>query len=156
MDNHESVTAPLHKEITVPLTVQKAFRLFTERIDEWWPLASHSIFEKDTRKAVFEGKQGGRIFEISNNGEEGLWGTISAYEPPDRVIFTWHPGRDTKTAQEVEVTFQADASGTKVRLEHRDWEKLGDKAAASRAGYDTGWDFVLGKCFGSGAGVNAR
>jgi hypothetical protein len=33
--------------------------------------------------------------------------------------------------------------GTRVELEHRGWEILGDKAQQVRAGYETGWVPVL-------------
>jgi hypothetical protein len=32
-----------------------------------------------------------------------------------------------------------------VRLEHRGWERLGDRASVARSGYETGWPVVLGR-----------
>jgi uncharacterized protein YndB with AHSA1/START domain len=151
MDNQENKIAPIHKETAVPLAQEEAFRLFTEGIDEWWPLDSHSIFEKRARKAVFENRLAGRIYEISDDGEEGLWGKVTVCEPPRRLVFTWHPGRKADTAQEVEVRFQPESTGTRVLLDHRGWEKYGKEAAAARKGYDSGWDYVLGERFRSAA-----
>jgi hypothetical protein len=35
------------------------------------------------------------------------------------------------------------ADHTRVELEHRGWERLGDQGHRSRAGYESGWPSVL-------------
>jgi uncharacterized protein YndB with AHSA1/START domain len=133
--------AAIRKSVTVRRPLEEAFALFTDRIDTWWPLATHSIYEERAKTAVFEGRPGGRLYEISVDGDEGVWGTVSVWEPPRRIVYSWHPGRDEETAQEVEIEFVAEGDGTRVEMEHRGWERAPEK----RAGYDTGWDFVLGR-----------
>ena len=44
---------------------------------------------------------------------------------------------------EVEIQFEAAGDGTIVRLEHRGWDKLGDRAAEAREGHDGGWQLPL-------------
>ncbi len=39
--------------------------------------------------------------------------------------------------------FAADGEGTRVDLEHRGWERLGDIASEAREGYESGWPGVL-------------
>lgn len=136
---------PVVKTIAAPLGVEAAFKLFTDGLTTWWPLKSHSVFGEEAVECFFEGKEGGRLFEVNGKGEEGDWGRVLAWEPPRRVVFTWHPGRDAKTEQRVEVIFSAHGEGTQVVLRHGDWELLGDSAAKMRAGYDSGWDLVLGE-----------
>jgi uncharacterized protein YndB with AHSA1/START domain len=131
----------IQKSVVVPLPPEKAFELFTARMGAWWPLGGrHSLFE-EARTAEVEGRVGGRVYEISTDGEEGVWGTVTAWEPPHRLVYTWHPGRGEETAQEVEVLFIPDGEGTRVNLEHRGWER----APGKRGSYDEGWDFVLGR-----------
>jgi hypothetical protein len=48
------------------------------------------------------------------------------------------------TAQEVEVRFTPAGSGTRVELEHRGWEKAGDRAMWLHERYAEGWPSVLG------------
>jgi hypothetical protein len=60
---------------------------------------------------------------------------------------TWHPGHSPETAQEVEIRFVAITEGTRVELEHREWQKYGEKAAAARTSYDQGWATVFERCF---------
>ncbi len=88
---------------------------------------------------------GGRIVERAIDGDERLWGTVVAWEPPDRVAFSWHPGQGDAEATEVEVRFLADEHGTRVELEHRGWDRLGGEAEGARTGYTgpSAWGLVL-------------
>lgn len=52
---------------------------------------------------------------------------------------------------EVEVRFEPDGDGTRVELEHRGWEHYGDEAEQAMAGYEGGWDVVLGRYLSAGA-----
>ena len=134
---------PVRKSVIVGCSVAEAFRLFTDEMESWWPLATHSIGQEDAKGCYFEGHAGGRIYETDADGAINLWGMVTVWEPPARVVFSWHPGRDAVTAQEVELRFGESDEGTLVELEHRDWEVLGDKASETRAGYDQGWLLVL-------------
>ena len=53
----------------------------------------------------------------------------------------WRP--ETAGPTEFEVTFTPEGEGTRVELEHRNWEAAGDGAAEMRDRYDGGWDIVL-------------
>jgi hypothetical protein len=139
----ESMIEPVRKSIEVACDQADAFRLFTDEIDSWWPLATHSVGETDAVACYFEGRHGGRIYETCKDGTIHLWGTVTAWEPSSRVVFSWHPGRGADTAQEVELRFIGTKQGTRVELEHRGWEQLGEKAHQTRTGYDQGWVPVL-------------
>lgn len=146
---------PVVTEVTVPLDRDGAFRLFTAGIATWWPLETHAVHGDTDMTCVFESGVGGRIHERTPAGEEADWGRVTAWEPPDRVAFTWHPGRDEDSAQQVEVTFEDDDGGTRVRLAHRGWERLGDRAAEVRDGYVTGWGMMLGQRYAAAARAEA-
>jgi uncharacterized protein YndB with AHSA1/START domain len=134
----------IRKSIVVNCSVERAFRVFTEEIGSWWPFAGgHSIFEQEAETAVVEGRVGGRVYERARNGDEGDWGTVTAWDPPRRFAMTWHPGRGEETAQELEVVFSADGEGTRVELVHTGWERLGARMDEAMAGYQVGWDRVL-------------
>ncbi|HET9332465.1 MAG TPA: SRPBCC family protein [Gemmatimonadota bacterium] len=140
--------APVRKSVTVPIWPEAAFRRFTEGIAGWWPLATHSVSESAEASCAIEGRVAGRILETAPDGAEHVWGTVTAWEPPGRLAFTWHPGRPEDTRQEVEVTFRAAGEGTRVELVHTGWERLGERASETRARYDAGWDLVLGRYAG--------
>ncbi len=137
----------VRKSVTVRCPADEAFRVFSEGVATWWPLETHSVGERSAKTCVLEGRVGGRFFERQEDGTEELWGTVTAWEPPQRLAFTWHPGRAESTAQEIEVRFTPVDGGTRVELEHGGWEKLGERAEEARKEYDSGWDFVLGRCY---------
>jgi len=147
MDTPQAATSiePVVKELVVPLPRERAFELFTARIAEWWPLSTHSVEGDDAVGCHFEPRVGGRLVETARDGSEHVWGTVTAWEPPGRLALTWHPGRTPATAQDLEITFEPAGAGTRLRLVHSGWEKLGEEARVERDNYDPGWDYVLGR-----------
>lgn len=134
---------PLRRSITVPWSPEAAFRRFTAEIASWWPLKTHSVGQENAETVVFEGRVGGRVFEKTKGGGECTWGTITAWEPPRRLAFTWHPGKPPETSQDVEVRFVPEGSGTRLELTHTGWERLGKAAKGARRAYPLGWTYVL-------------
>lgn len=133
----------VEKSVTVSVPIERAFEVFTAEIGTWWPLRTHAVDTERSETVVMEARVGGRLFERTESGEEHVWGTIAAWEPPNRVVYSWHPGRGEETAQEVEVTFKAEGDGTCVRIRHYGWEKLGDRLDETVASYDEGWNLVI-------------
>lgn len=149
----QELLAPVVKTVKVNLPVDAAFRLFTEEINGWWPLVTHSVFGDEAVSCTLEGHAGGRFYEVHRDGRQSEWGQVQVWEPPHRVVFTMHPGRTPDTAQEVEVAFQGEVGGTRVTLTHRGWENLGEQAQVMRGRYDHGWEVVLGQYAGYRASV---
>lgn len=137
--------APVSKKRTVPLPPEAAFDLFTRRIGEWWPVATHSIAGEEVKELRFEGQVGGRLLEIAADGTQCSWGEVLAWDPPNRFAISWHPTREPKAASVLEVRFRPAESGTELLLEHRGWEEHGAEAERLRGMYESGWDFVLGR-----------
>lgn len=135
----ERVAPPILRSARVDRGVEETFDVFTRLIGAWWPLPTHGVFGNLAGTIGFED---GRLVERAVDGRVSVWGDVLAWEPPHRILFTWHPGRDEGDASEVEVRFAPDGGGTRVELEHRGWEKCGPE---DRASYDSGWDVVLGK-----------
>ena len=135
---------PVLRSVVVGRPPEDAFRIFTERIGDWWPLGSHSVYEDESAGVALAPGPGGRIVERSRSGEECAWGEILLWEPPHRLAYTWHPGYEPgEPATEVELRFTAVAGGTRVELEHRGWEALGGRAVRTREDYAEGWPRVL-------------
>jgi uncharacterized protein YndB with AHSA1/START domain len=134
---------PVQRSISVSWDPETSFRRFTADFARWWPRKTHSIGGPKVKDVVFEGRVGGRIFEEHSDGRRFQWGQVLEWDPPRRVKFTFHPSRDPSTAQEVELRFVPDGSGTRLELVATNWEKWGAKAAKARKGYDVGWMYVL-------------
>jgi uncharacterized protein YndB with AHSA1/START domain len=144
MSEADGSLAPLRKTITVPLDPARAFGFFTTRIGQWWPIATHSVGLGDAVRVSFPVEVGGSIIETARDGRTCVWGTLTRWDPPAGVAFTWHPGQSEAEAGDVEVRFASDGEGgTVVTLTHSGWERRADGAAA-RTGYHEGWDIVLG------------
>jgi uncharacterized protein YndB with AHSA1/START domain len=135
----------IQKSVSVAVPVEQAFRVFTDEIGVWWPVETFSVDPGRTESIVLEGWEGGRIVERTSTGDEHIWGTVLTWEPPSRLVCTWHPGRDGSEGHEVEVTFVPEGDGTRVGLSHRGWENVVDQREERMASYVTGWDLVLSR-----------
>src|SRR2546425_8209142 len=72
---------PIIKTIEVPCSQERAFKVFLNEMDSWWPLGKFTVSAMGgaPAKAIrVEAKQGGKIVEIGPNGTEYLWGTIKS------------------------------------------------------------------------------
>jgi uncharacterized protein YndB with AHSA1/START domain len=129
-----TMTEAIRKTVLVDFAPDEAFDLFTARINSWWPTRTHSYGGEKVTSVVLEGRQGGRMYEVTADGEQD-WARVLEWEPPHRFLLEWLIG-DCGT--EVEVTFSPEGPGSRVVLEHRGFEAL-----ENRNNYDAGWDVVL-------------
>jgi uncharacterized protein YndB with AHSA1/START domain len=141
---------PVRKRVRVACDVEKAFRVFVEDIDGWWPVERLSRTADEQyapgvmlERVVFEPRAGGRVYEVTSEGVEGSWAEVTVYEPPSRLMLAWKPNDRDEPPTEVEIRFEPDGDGTLVLLEHRGWERLGARAEQARAGHDGGWQLPL-------------
>jgi uncharacterized protein YndB with AHSA1/START domain len=121
----------VRKSITVNAPRDHAFKVWTERFNDWWP-KSHHIGAAELDKAVFEWRESGRAYEVGVDGSECDWGRVLVYEPPSRLVVTWQIDADFKyetdpeKASEYEVRFiEQDENTTLVEFEHRNLERHG-------------------------------
>jgi hypothetical protein len=99
---------------------------------------------RQSREAVvFECRVGGRIYEELTDGRRFQWGRITGWNAPRSVSFTWHPSREERDAQDVEVRFETDGKQTRVVLTSTGWEKLSPDMQKQRRGYGIGWGAIL-------------
>ncbi len=148
--DEEAISEPVRKRVRVDRSPEDAFRLFTEHLDRWWPVEvlSRAADEQygagvTVERVVFEPRAGGRLYEVTSEGVEGVWAEVVAFEPPARIVLAWKPNDRPEPPTDVEILFEADGDGTVVRLEQRGWEKFGARAAEARDGYDRGWKLPL-------------
>jgi len=137
------VTAPILLAFEVECPPERAFTVWTARIGSWWP-ADHTVTGEDGLTVVLEGRPGGRIFERTRGGVEHDWGEVTVWEPPARLGYLWHLRRDRAAATDVEIRFIGlGDSRTRVEIEHRGWERLGDEAETWRDRNVGGWTTLL-------------
>ena len=143
----------IRTDVVVDAPQDRAFRVFTEQFDMIKP-REHNMLDVDIADSVFEPREGGRVYDRGVDGSECQWARVLAYEPPDRILFTWDISPrwqiedDLSRASEVEVRFIAEsAERTRVELEHRHldrhgegWESLSEGVAG-----DQGWPLYLSR-----------
>ena len=141
--------APVRKSIRVSAPRERAFEVFTAGIGRWWP-KTHHIGAADLDKIVIEPRQGGRWYERGVDGSECEVGKVLVWDPPVRLVLVWQLTPEFKydpnLITEVEVRFiTEDGGATRVELEHRNLERMGERANAMREKIDGpgGWGDLL-------------
>jgi uncharacterized protein YndB with AHSA1/START domain/uncharacterized protein YciI len=130
--------APIRRAVIVDANPETAFEVFTADFGSWWPLGEYGVYGDGT-VAMADGE----IVEVSAAGEQVNWGSVTTWDPPQRLAFSWHPSPDTAApSSQVEVQFTDLDGQTLVVLEHSGWEVY-DDPQATRDTYSNGWPGVL-------------
>lgn len=137
------------RSVTVNASAENAFTVFTESFASWWP-PEHHINPAGYAGAYIEPEVGGRWFERAADGSECDWGRVLEWEPPRRVLLSWHLNGefeydpDPDRASEVEVRFVSDGSSTRVEVEHRKFDRaVGGERLREGVGGSGGWGLLL-------------
>jgi uncharacterized protein YndB with AHSA1/START domain len=137
--------------IVVEAPIEEAFRVFTEDFGKFKP-PEHNMLQVEIAETIFEPRVGGHLYDRGVDGSECRWARILAYEPPDRVIFSWDISpqwqieTDLEKTSEVEVSFVSETpERTRVELEHRNLERHGEGWEGTREGVggNDGWPLYL-------------
>jgi uncharacterized protein YndB with AHSA1/START domain len=141
--------APVRKQVMVNANQQRAFDLFTNEMSRWWP-ATHNILKSPIKQYVIEPRAGGRWYAVGEDDSSCQTGYVIDWHPPQLVVLAWQLSAewqfDPALVTEVEVRFIAEsASTTRVELEHRHLQRMGEKGAQIRSMVDApgGWTAVL-------------
>lgn len=129
----------IRKSITVRRPLEATFTAFTAEIGRWWPLQQFSYGGARAKELHLECQVGGRLYELLTDGTEYIIGTVTEYEEPHLLSFTWGHASGSTT---VAVRFSAVPEGTLVELNHYGWERAGTPERAV-ANFDQGWTFIL-------------
>jgi len=138
--NTQTTMPPVRKTVTVKQPLDRAFALFTARIADWWPGGDPGA---PPGTVVLEPRPEGKIYRRYEDGAIEYWGDVQVWEPPHRLVLVWQPAAGMSAPTEVEIVFTPADDGTRVELEHRGWDRLGEQATAARTEYDRRWDDVL-------------
>jgi uncharacterized protein YndB with AHSA1/START domain len=151
MTQSGTTTTTVRQQIVVNAPIGEAFSVFTERFGDFKP-REHNLLQSPIAETVFEPRVGGNIYDRAVDGSECRWARILAFEPPNRVVFSWdispHWQIETNPAltSEVEVRFFAETpERTRLELEHRHLDRHGAGWEPVRDSVDSegGWPLYL-------------
>ena len=147
----QAPAAVVRQQIVVRASIDQAFDVFTRQFGDFKP-REHNMLAAPIAETVFEPRVGGNIYDRGVDGSECRWARVLAFEPPERVVFSWDIGPDWQLVtdldrtSEVEVRFIAETPDrTRVELEHRNLDRHGPGWEAVRDGVatDQGWPLYL-------------
>lgn len=143
--------ADVRVTVRVAAPIERAFQVFTERCDAWWP-RQYRLGQAARIDLVLEPRAGGRWYERSADGKECDWGKVLLWDPPRRLTLSWQigvgfvPEPDAQRASRVEVTFVEDGPArTIVTVSHSEFHRHGEGWESMRDGVsgDGGWPGIL-------------
>jgi uncharacterized protein YndB with AHSA1/START domain len=147
----QAADTSVRTQIVVEAPLERAFRVFSEDFDRVKP-REHNMLAVDIAETVFEPRAGGRIYDRGVDGSECQWARVLAYEPHDRVVFSWDISpqwqieTDPDRTSEVEVRFIPETpTRTRVEVEHRNLDRHGPGWAGERdtVASEGGWPLYL-------------
>lgn len=127
------MTSKVYVALRVHASPERAFAVFTEEIGDWWrPSGLFQTTPRAPGRLAFAplGAEG-RLVETLANGKVFEIGRVLAWEPPERLVFSWRQATfppDLHT--EVEVRFEAVGAETRVSVEHRGFDRVPAESAA--------------------------
>ena len=133
--------------------IDRAFEVFIEQFGDFKP-KEHNLLGAPIAETTFEPRVGGHIFDRAEDGSECRWARVLAYEPPNRVVFSWDISPywqlETDEAQRQRgrgPLRRRDAGPHPVELEHRNLDRHGPGWEGVRDGVadDAGWPLYLAR-----------
>ena len=147
----QAAETSVRTSIVVEAPIERAFQVFTEDFGSFKP-PEHNLLAVEIAETVFEPRVGGHLYDRGVDGSECRWARVLAYEPPERVVFSWDISpqwqveTDLEKTSEVEVRFTPEArERTRVELEHRNLDRHGEGWEGVREGVggSGGWSLYL-------------
>ena len=140
----EADAATVRKHVVVDEPLERAFTVFTRQFGDFKPPEHNVLRGADHRDGVPEPRDRWRHRgQGSGRDRRCRWARILAFDPPDRVVFSWDISprwtieTDQAQTSEVEVRFYAESpTRTRVELEHRHIDRHGPGWEAITGGVD--------------------
>jgi uncharacterized protein YndB with AHSA1/START domain len=114
------------------VTPARAFAVFVDEIDRWWP-RDYTWARETLERIAIEARADGACFELDRNGNRAVWGTVLTLHRPEHIVIAWQIRADRSAepnpsaASRVDVRFAAAGDDlTEVVVVHRDFPRHGE------------------------------
>jgi hypothetical protein len=128
------------KSVLLPLAVDAAFVLFTEKISLWW-LADRRHSKDFASKLYLQAS--GRFNEVASDGTEVELGKVTTWEAPHRIILDFYIATGPDHPTQAVITFTAEADGTRVTVVHTPKQESDNLWKDRAPRYAQSWQAVL-------------
>ena len=141
----------VRRQVTVNAPLDRAFSLFTERFGDFKP-KEHNMLGAPIAETRFEPHVGGHIYDRGEDGSECRWARVLAYEPPNRVVFSWDIGPSWQLEDDERTRARSRCASsprpgerTRIELEHRHLDRHGPRLGRPSDGvaHPEGWPLYL-------------
>jgi uncharacterized protein YndB with AHSA1/START domain len=131
----------IRHEVRVACPVDRAFAVFTARIDGWWPVSHRTV---PGSVMALEAGLGGRVFERGPDGVDSPLGSVLAWDPPHALSFSWRLGAPPGRFTRVDVRFVPEGARTRVEVVHTEGDSgLGTQWPDRARRFAENWSQVL-------------
>jgi uncharacterized protein YndB with AHSA1/START domain len=114
----------VRKVVRVDAPQAIAWRVFTQKMGTWWPLANYKIGNAAVLDALIEPRVGGRWHERGDDGSTCDCGPVLSWEPPSRLVLSWEISADWQPDPSLKTEIE-------VRVHSRRRERHASRARAS-------------------------
>ncbi len=150
-NTQQTLDTDVRVAITVEAPIERAFEVFTKRVDTWWPRMYH-LGQAERVDLLIEPHTGGRWYERGADGKEAEWGKVVVWEPPHHLALAWQISvrysteTDPECASRVDIRFAAESpTRTTVTVVHSQLDRHGEGWQSLREGAanEGGWPGIL-------------
>lgn len=139
----------LRKSIFLACSPAEAFRLFTDRISDWWPPERRHTRDPNSQLVLSEASG---FCERGGDGQTVELGRIRLWDPPHRLLIDFYVGSDAEHPTDLEVRFLPEEGGTRVCITHQPEPRSAQVWAQRAVQFARSWDVVLAALSDASAG----
>jgi hypothetical protein len=145
MTTNQMTIQSIKKELLVEASQETCFKVFTGKMDLWWP-RTHHVGACPMVESVLEPGVNGRWYSRHEDGSEVNVGYVLEWDPYAQVVLAWQIDGNFKCdptlLTEVEVKFIPEgAKQTRIKFEHKNIERLGSGKHVDSM--NEGWGYIL-------------
>jgi Activator of Hsp90 ATPase homolog 1-like protein len=130
----------INQSVFLPVTVTRAFDLFTLQIGQWWPADRRHLNDPGSELFLLET---GRFYERAVDGTELDLGRVRLWQSPHRIVLDFFIGTDAAHPTQVDIRFVAEADGARVTVTHQPTETSAHLWDMRAPLFERSWDAVL-------------
>lgn len=122
------MTSRILVAVRVPGPPDRAFRVFTDEVGDWWRSNPLFAFTGGGGRVAFEppvAGGSGRFVEIGIDGTIFVIGVVTVWDRGRRLVFGWRQASFAlEQNTEVDVTFESVGDETRVTVRHSGWDGI--------------------------------